>query len=167
MKKLTCIPAPALAGAVREESENAAIADIKACVEKGADMIDLHLSCLQDWSEESLTRVISSSSVPVLALHYNTKCDWSALGHSEEERVELLIRALKCGAAGADLQGYTFDLPSKNNFCGEDKYSFTKGNPKEIVTDEKVIEKQMQLIQCIHGMPVLVVYHFPSPPYLR
>ena len=152
MKKLTALPTPALAGAVREAGENEAILDIKSCQEKGADMIDLHLSCLENTSEESLTRVISSTDLPVLALHYNTKCDWSSLGHSEEERVSLLLSALKCGAAGVDLQGYTFDLESKEKFCGEDKYSFTKGNPREIVTNEKVIEKQKELIERIHGM---------------
>ena len=50
------------------------------------------------------------------------------------------------------MQGYTFDLPSKNEFCGEDKYSFTKGNPKEVVTDGNIISKQCELIERVHSM---------------
>ncbi len=152
MRKLSALSAPALAGVVREASERAAILEIKACQDKGADMIDLHLSCLEDTSVESLRRIISSTSLPVLALNYNAKCDWSSAGFSEEERLQSFLRAVQAGAAGVDMQGYTFDLPSKNGFVGEDKYIFTKGNPREVVTDERVIEKQKEFIQRIHGM---------------
>ena len=60
--------------------------------------------------------------------------------------------AVSAGAAGIDMQAYTFDPKSKNAFCGEDKYSFTKGNPKEIVTDSGVISKQCELIEKVHSM---------------
>ncbi len=152
MKSLSSINAPALAGVVREETAIKAIAEIKNCLYGGADMIDLHMSCLEDTSVETLKRIISSSKLPVLALNYNSKCDWSNAGFSEEERVESFLCAIEAGAAGVDIQGYTYHLPSKTGFCGEDKYSFTKGNPREIVTDETVIEKQKNLIQRIHGI---------------
>ena len=60
-----------------------------------------------------------------------------------------------------DMQGYTFEPQSKNGFHGEDKYSFTHGNPKEIVTDESVIEKQCAFIEEIHarGAQVLLSCH--------
>lgn len=61
------------------------------------------------------------------------------------------MRAVEAGAAGIDMQGYTFHLPSKDNFCGNDEYSFTKGNPKEIVTDEFIISKQCDFIEKIHS----------------
>lgn len=48
MKKLSAIPAPAVAGVVREKNVAAAIAQIKNCRHQGADMIDLHLSCLEE-----------------------------------------------------------------------------------------------------------------------
>lgn len=152
MKSLSSINAPALAGVVREETAIKAIAEIKNCLYGGADMIDLHMSCLEDTSVETLKRIISSSKLPVLALNYNSKCDGSNAGFSEEERVESFLCAIEAGAAGVDIQGYTYHLPSKTGFCGEDKYSFTKGNPREIVTDETVIEKQKNLIQRIHGI---------------
>lgn len=59
------------------------------------------------------------------------------------------------------MQGYTYHLPSKSAFCGEDTYSFTKGNPKEIVTDNAVISKQCELIERVHsaGAEVLLSCH--------
>lgn len=47
MKILSDIIAPAIAGVIREKSTVASIAEIKNCIYNGADMIDLHLSCLE------------------------------------------------------------------------------------------------------------------------
>ena len=161
MKRLSELDSPALAGVVRERTAAAAIAEIKNCLFDGADMIDLHISCLENDDEETLRRIIAASRLPVLALNYNSRYDWSGAGYSEEERAESLLRAVRAGAAGVDIQGYTFDLSSKNGFCGEDKYTFTKGNPKEVVTDRAVIEKQCELIKKIHaaGAEVLLSCH--------
>ena len=150
--KLSQIPAPALAGVIRERSVRAAIAEIKNCHFDGADMIDLHLSCLDEDSEETIKKIVDSTKLPILALNYNSTYDWQSKGVSEKERVESLLRAVRAGAAGIDIQGYTYHLPSKSEFLGEDKYSFTKGNPKEIVTDKKIIDKQCALIETVHSM---------------
>ena len=141
-QKLSQLAAPALAGVVREKNVRGAIAEIKNCMYDGATMIDLHMSCLENTDVESLKSIIGSSKLPVLALNYNSTYEWTDAGYTEDLRVESLLRAVEAGAAGIDMQGYTFHLPSKKEFCGEDKYSFTKGNPKEIVTDEMVISKQ-------------------------
>ncbi len=161
MERLSNIKAPAIAGVIRESSIVAAIAEIKNCTYGGADMIDLHMSCLDKVDEGSLKRVIGASKLPVLALNYNANCDWSPRGFTEEERAELFLRAIDCGAAGIDIQGYTFDIESKSNFHGDDIYSFTKGNPKEVVTDKKVIDKQCELIEKAHqkGAEVLLSCH--------
>ena len=152
MQRLSKLQAPALAGVVREKSTRGAIAEIKNCMYDGATMIDLHLSCLEDTSVESLKSIIASSVLPVLALNYNGTYDWENAGFSEEERVESLLRAVEAGAAGIDMQGYTYHLPSKSGFCGEDKFSFTKGDPKEIVADETIIARQCELIEKVHAM---------------
>ena len=152
MQRLSQMPAPAIAGVVREKTVRAAIAQIKNCVYDGADMIDLHMSCLDNSDVESLQKIISSTKLPVLALNYNNTYDWGYAGLSEEEREQSFLRAVEAGAAGVDIQGYTFHKPSQKGFCGEDKYSFTKGNPKEVVTDEAVIEKQCRLIERVHDM---------------
>lgn len=102
--------------------------------------------------EASLRAVIGSSKLPVLALNYNKKCNWENCDFSEEERAKSFLDAVSAGAAGIDMQGYTFDPKSKDAFCGEDRFSFTKGNPKEVVTDGAVIEKQGAFIEKVHGM---------------
>ncbi len=160
-QKLSSLPAPALAGVVREKSVRGAIATIKNCTYDGATMIDLHMSCLENADTESLKKIFASSRLPVLALNYNCTYEWNSAGFSEEERAESFLRAADAGAAGIDMQGYTFHLPSKKNFCGEDKYSFTKGNPKEIVTDGEVISRQCDLIERVHakGAEVLLSCH--------
>lgn len=151
-QKLSQLAAPALAGVVREKNVRGAMAEIMNCMYDGATMIDLHLSCLEATDVESLKNIITSTKLPVLALNYNNTYTWESADFSEEERAESLLRAVEAGAAGVDMQGYTFHLPSKSNFCGEDRYSFTKGNPKEIVTDEAIISKQCELIDKVHAM---------------
>lgn len=129
--KISKIPAPALAGVIREKSAGSAIAEIKNCMYDGADMIDLHLSCLEDVRSDSLKAIISASKLPVLALNYNRNYEWGDCGLSEAERTESLLEAVRGGAAGIDMQGYTFDAESRDGFHGENKYSFTKDAPKE------------------------------------
>ena len=71
-RKLSQLTAPALAGVVKEKSAQAAIAEINNCVYDGADMIDLHLSCLENTETDELKKIITFSKLPVLALNYNT-----------------------------------------------------------------------------------------------
>ena len=164
-QKLSQLSAPAIAGVIREKSIRGAIAEIKNCAHHGAAMIDLHMSCLEQTDVESLQKIIGSTKLPVLALNYNNTYDWGKAGFSEEERVESFLRSVEAGAAGVDIQGYTYDLASKHEFHGEDKYSFTKGNPSEIVTDEAIISKQCDLIERVHakGAEVLLSCHPKIP----
>ena len=151
-QRLSQLYAPAIAGVVKAKSVKGAIAEIKNCTCDGASMIDLHMSCLDSSDTESLKQIITSSKLPVLALNYNSLYEGGTAGLSEEQRTASFLRATEAGAAGVDIQGYTFHLPSRDGFFGEDKYSFTKGNPKEIVTDEKIISKQCELIERVHSM---------------
>lgn len=151
-KILSNLKAPALAGVVKAKTAAIAIADIQNCRFAGADMIDLHMSCLENSDVETLKKIIDASKLPILALNYNITYSKESAGLSEEERVASFLRAAEAGAAGVDIQGYTFDINSKMNFVGEDKYSFTKGCPREVVTDENVISKQCELIERFHSM---------------
>ena len=152
MIRLSEIPAPALAGVVREKNALAAIAEIKNCKIDGASMIDLHLSCLEATDVDTLKKIATASKLPILALNYNTTYDWKGAELSEEERIASLLRAVEAGMAGIDMQGYTYHLQSKSGFCGEDKYSFTKNNPREVVTDSAAIDQQCALIEKVHSM---------------
>lgn len=161
MKKLSTLSSPVLAGVIREKTPSAAVAEIKNCMYDGAGMIDLHMSCLDSSDVDTLKKIVQSTKLPILALNYNRTYDWQDAGYSEEERIESFLRAVDAGAAGIDMQGYTFDLKSKDGFCGEDIYSFTKGNPKEIVTDKGIISKQCEFIENVHerGAEVLLSCH--------
>lgn len=152
MKKISTLNSPALAGVIREQTQKSAIAQIKNCQYDGADMIDLHMSCLESMDVDYLKTIIQSTPLPVLALNYNGAYTWEDCGFSEETRVQSFLDAVHAGAAGVDIQGYTFDAKSKNGFFGDDKYSFTKENPKEIVTDKTTISKQCDFIDRIHSM---------------
>jgi len=160
-QSLANLQEPVLAGVVRERTARAAIAEMKNCMYDGVGMIDLHMSCLEKTDTETLRTIINTSSLPVLALNYNKLFDRSYAGYSENERIASFLRAVDAGAAGIDMQGYTFHVPSKSGFCGEDKFSFTKGNPKEVVTDEAIIAKQCELIEQVHkkGAEVLLSCH--------
>ena len=160
-KRLSQLRAPALAGVVKEKSVYDAIAGIKNCIFDGADMIDLHMSCLEERNLESLKKIIASSPLPILALNYNQKHDRSNAGFSEEERAALFLLAVEAGADGIDMQGYTFCPEAKHGMVGEDLYSFTKGNPQEIVTDPAIIAKQCEMIDRVHemGAEVLLSCH--------
>ena len=156
-KTFSDLPAPVLVGVVRETTTRGAIAQIKNCLYDGAGMIDLHMSTLEDSSVEALKKIVDSTDLPILALNYNNTFLWESAGFTEQERVDSFLRAVEAGAAGVDIQGYTYDLASKQGFVGEDKYSFTKNNPREVVTDEAIIAKQRKLIDKVHDMGAQVL----------
>lgn len=85
--ELSKLPAPVLAGVVKEKNTAAALAEIKNCLYNGAGMIDLHFSCLQDTNTDTLRQIVSRSKLPILALNYNQGYDCQNAGFSEEDRV--------------------------------------------------------------------------------
>lgn len=149
--------APMVVGVIREKTVRAAIAEIRNGESHGADGFALHISCLNDElkNTESIKQIINSTKKPILALNYNQTYEYKEFETDEETRVSLLLKAAKAGAAAIDIQGYTYDLTSKNEFRQEFSYlnySFIKGNPREVVVDERIINKQIELIDKIHSM---------------
>ena len=151
MKKISQLPSPAIAGVINQSSVAGAISAIKNCTFEGASMIDLHLECLAYTGEEDLKKIMSSTKLPVLALNYSKEIPTDADAF-ETARTESMLQAVRAGAAGIDMQGYTFHHPSKSAFYGQDRFSFTKGNPKEVVTDVAIIAKQCDLIERVHAL---------------
>lgn len=157
---------PLLAAVIRQRTPKEAIAAITNAQYHGATGIDLHLSCLDEEykNSKSIEEILKFCKIPVMALNYNHRIDYSTYTASEEDRIALLMMAVEAGVSCIDMQGYTYDLESKNGFRQEYQslgYSFTKGNPKEIVCDEKIIEKQTKLIEACHsvGCEVLLSCH--------
>ena len=145
---------PLLAGVVKERTPKDALEKIRYFEAQGATAIDLHLSCLDDEYKtvESIKQIVDGTPLPMLGLNYSRRYDWTEIEESEEDRAELLLKSVGAGISAVDLLGYSFDTNSRFKFVGEDKYSFTKNNPLEIVTDKAVIEKQKEFIQRVHGM---------------
>ena len=159
-----------LAGVIKERTPSTASAQIRNCEYHGATGIDLHLSCLDDEfkTTEHIKFIVDSSRVPVLALNYNLSYEKGFYEDTEENRTDLLFKAVEAGAAAVDIQGYTFDLYSKNTFRTEFSdlnYSFIKNNPREVVVDSEIIDKQMEFIEKVHfaGAEVLLSNH-PNIP---
>ena len=65
MRRISEIHSPAIAGVIREKSTKSVIAEIKNCMYDGADMIDVHMSCMEKTDVETL-KVISSSNISYL-----------------------------------------------------------------------------------------------------
>lgn len=155
--------APLIVDVVRERNVRSAMACIRNGEYMGAKGFDLHLSCLDDEykTEEAISQIVKCTDKPILALNYNERLDYSKFETTEEERIGLLLMAARAGVSAIDIQGYTFDLKSKTAYYGDKSYSFAKNNPKEVVTDKNVIEKQMELIERMHheGTEVLLSTH--------
>lgn len=169
-KSFVANKAPVLTAVIRERTPRDAIAQIKNYAIHGAKGADLHLSCLDEQyrNVESIAQIVNQTSLPILGLNYNQNPDWKVFETSEEERVELLMMAIDAGAAGIDLQGYTFDRYSHTAFREEFSnldYSFIKNKPREVVVDQKIIDKQCDLIEQIHfkGAEVLLSNHLLIP----
>jgi 3-dehydroquinate dehydratase len=157
---------PIIIGVVREKTVKDAICAIKNCKLQGATGIDLHLSCLKPEYQTvaEIRNIVDSCSLPLIALNYNQYCDRTGAGFDEEARLELLVKAVEAGADAIDMQGYSFDLPSKSKFdenFKNEKYSFIKNNPHEVVVNPKIIEKQKAFIEHIHtlGAEVMISNH--------
>ena len=153
-KSFAKLPSPVVVGVIRERTVRGAIAAIKKSEISGATALDLHLSCLEEKERTAaeIRKIADSTKLPILALNYNENYDWSPAGMTEEERVDLLLTALDGGCAAIDMQGYTFDPKSKSGYYGDKTRLFSRDNPREIVTDESVINKQKELIERVHGM---------------
>lgn len=160
---------PVLAGVVRVATAYEATLAIKNFALHGATGIDLHLSCLnkEEKTPEKLKEIFNNSPLPILALHYRQKLNYVEEPMTEEERIEELVNAVKNGAQGIDMQGYSFDRVSKGGFRKEFAHlphSFIKANPKEVVVDPIIIEKQCEVIKKVHeyGGQVLLSNHLET-----
>lgn len=166
-KKFATSNTPLIIGVVKERTPQDALNKMRYFEENGATALDLHLSCLDEEYQtvDGMKRIADGTDLPILALNYARRYDWTEIEQTEDARAELLIKGLQAGCSAVDLLGYSFHTQSKSKFVGEDIYSFTKNNPLEIVTDKTAIAKQKQFIDRVHdmGKEVLLSTHPDIP----
>ena len=104
------LPRPILVCITGETTIEANIANIRNAEYEGAHAFAIHLEKVgqANHSDEALRRMAGCTRKPVMMLHYR---DAGALprAYTDEERMDLLRRAIRCGAACVDLTGDTFN----------------------------------------------------------
>lgn len=162
---------PIIIGVVKEPTADAAISTIKNCEKEGATAFDLHVSLLEgkEREPESLARIFTECDSPILAVHYNNLPKGITQKNTSEERMAELVRAVEVGAAGIDMQGYTFCKEPRATLVGKDekKYPFVTANPKEVVLDDAVITRQRQIIDRVHALGGEVLMSTHTGVYLN
>lgn len=147
-KKLSFLelPKPIVTCILSERTVGETIATIKNGEFEGAPAFAVQLEALgvDNLTDENLTRIVQATNRPVMLLYYRP----NPCPLNEEERVALLLRCAKCGAAAIDFTADTFD-PS----------------PLEFSVREDIIEKQMRAIEKAHeyGAEVVMSSHIYEP----
>ncbi len=152
-----------IVGVIKEKTPYAVMCKIREAEFAGARGFDLHIPYLEKQYQtvEELRKIMECTDRPILALNYDTA------NYTDEERMETLVMAVEAGAAAADMQGYTFDRTSINEFVDDDLIpegmEFLRTvRPKEVTLKPEAIEKQKAFIDKIHSMggEVLASVHF-------
>lgn len=148
---------PIILGVLKEATVEATIEQIKKCEAAGATAFNLHLSLLDEESRkpESLKKIFAAANSPVMAVHYNNNPKGVTRKDTSEMRVEEMIRAVECGAAGIDIQGYTFSTDTRatqEKFGDPEKHPFITVRPKEVLMDPELIEKQKEAVRRVHAL---------------
>lgn len=136
---------------VQEKTAKAAEFKIRNAVADGATAVGLQLSSMQAEykTKETLSAlVLAAEGRPMYLTNYR---GGSNEGKTDDELAEGLLQSLDCGVTLVDIMG--------DMFCPA---------PEELTTDEKAIQKQMDLIKKVHekGGEVLMsshVYEYRSP----
>lgn len=146
---------PIVIGVLKEATADATVSTVAACEAEGANAFDLHVSLLEGENRENaaLERIFSESASPILAVHYNN-VPVGVEKNTDEQRMAELAHAVELGAAGIDMQGYTFCKSPMATLEGKDakKYPFITASPREVVLDPEVIDKQKRVIDRIHSL---------------
>lgn len=140
-KAFSLLPRPVVACILGEPTVDRDIATIKNGEFEGAPAFAVHLEPLgsKNLTEDNFRRIAGATRKPVMFLHYRGTDRYpSAL--TEEERVDVLRCAVRCGAAAVDITADTFD-PS----------------PLEFTQNPAAVDRQRAFIDEVHGMGAEVV----------
>lgn len=146
VRKFCSLDAPFVASIVQESTIEATIANILNSEHDGASgfMVDFSFLPEEGRTEESMRRIFTSSGRPMMPLFYRSG-NLAAKLSSEEERAELMLRALKAGACSIDVMGNMFEPEA----------------PRELAKSYDAIDRQKAFIERVHkeGGEVLISSH--------
>lgn len=135
------LPRPIVTCILGERTVDAAVANIKNGEFQGAPAFAIHLEPLgeKNLTDENFRRIVRSTRRPVMFLHYRgTERFPTAL--SDEERVEVLRRAVICGASAVDITADTYN-----------------SSRLEFTDDPAAVDRQRRFIDEVHGLGAEVV----------
>jgi len=104
---------------------------------------------------ENLKKLFNCTVLPCMACYYRWHYLREPVTDSDEERMQILLMAVKAGAKCIDMEADTFDpTPGPEVFSDEAKeYSLKRGNPpREITYNPEAIKNQQEMIKIIHEM---------------
>ncbi len=147
-KSFLALPQPIVCGIAAKNTVTRDIAAIRNAECDGAAAFAVHMEKTEGFehiSDEDMQRLTAATEKPVMLLYYRMPKDTPAL--TDEDRVEVLKRAVRCGAAAVDLTADTY-LPS----------------PTEYTTDAKAVDRQKKAVDEIHslGGEVIISSHTGS-----
>ena len=122
----------------------------------GSDAYQIFLTEIEKkfLNERDLKPVFRSTIKPIMVSHYR----WVYEGHvdmDEEERVRVLVDAVRWGADGIDMEADTFDpCPGPPEWSDEaGKYSLNPASkPREFTMNPDAIERQKAVIEEVQGL---------------
>ncbi|SEG62797.1 type I 3-dehydroquinate dehydratase [Halobellus limi] len=153
---------PFTCAAIYEPTVDAATSIMKESEFAGADSFILNLmgDGTQGLREEFLTedhleRLFQSTSKPTMACYYRWHFGGESVDVTDEERQEILRRAVRAGAKCVDLVGDTFDPTLGPDVFTEEakRYSLeSERPPREVTDDPDAVARQEAEIERIHEL---------------
>lgn len=131
---------PLLCAMIQEKTPELAIQKILNCRYDGAEAFGIQLECLEREyrTEEHLKSIFEAcGGMPIYVTSYR---NYESTGYTDDDCMEYLYLAAKCGATLCDVMGDTFDLQT-------DGTSY----------DEIAVQKQKKVIEKLHGLGVEVL----------
>lgn len=119
-----------------EKTPAADLALIRNGVYDGAHAFAVHLEHLPqaDHTDDVLRRLTQATSKPIMLLHYR-KPQTEGTAYTDEERMALLERCIRCGATAIDLTADTYDA-----------------SPLEFTAKPEAVDRQKAFIDRIHSL---------------
>ena len=130
------LPRPIVTCILRAESVSHAVSTIKNGEFDGAPAFAVHLESLkrESLTDDNFRAIASATHRPVMFLRYRTMASEKTVAFSDDERADILMRAIRCGAAAVDITADMFDASAL-----------------EFSARQEAIDKQRRFIDGVHA----------------